>query len=53
MKKVNDFTPSISFDARMYHKDITGSIAHTTMLGKTGIIGLSESQALVEGLKGI
>lgn len=52
-EKVNDFNSSISFDARMYRQDITGSIAHATMLGKTGIIELSESQALVEGLKGI
>ena len=31
--KVNDFNSSISFDARLYRQDITGSIAHATMLG--------------------
>ena len=32
--KVNDFNSSISFDARLYRQDITGSIAHATMLGE-------------------
>ena len=36
--KVNDFNSSISFDARMYRQDITGSIAHAAMLGRQGII---------------
>ena len=31
-EKVNDFNSSIRFDARMYREDITGSIAHATML---------------------
>ena len=51
--KVNDFNSSISFDARMYRQDIKGSIAHATMLGDTGIIEKSESEKIVEGLKGI
>ena len=34
--KVNDFNSSISFDARLYRQDITGSIAHATMLGSRG-----------------
>ena len=50
---VNAFNSSIAFDARMYAQDIRGSIAHAQMLGKCGIIELSESQAIVEGLKGI
>ena len=32
--RVNDFNSSISFDCRMYRQDITGSIAHATMLGE-------------------
>lgn len=52
-ERVNDFNSSISFDARMYKQDIEGSIAHATMLGECGIINLSESKAIVEGLKGI
>ena len=50
---VNAFNSSIAFDARMYAHDIRGSIAHATMLGKCGIIDIAESQAIVEGLKGI
>ena len=30
---VNDFNSSIQFDGRLYREDITGSIAHATMLG--------------------
>ena len=41
--KVNAFNSSISFDARMYKQDIAGSIAHATMLGEQGIIGMSDS----------
>ena len=52
-ERVNDFNSSISFDSRMYKQDITGSIAHARMLGKTGIIEESESEKIVEGLKGI
>ena len=35
---VNDFNSSILFDCRLYKEDITGSIAHATMLGRQGII---------------
>ncbi|PWM67882.1 MAG: argininosuccinate lyase [Clostridiales bacterium] len=52
-ERVNDFNSSISFDSRMYKQDITGSIAHARMLGKTGIIEETESEKIVEGLKGI
>ena len=51
--RVNDFNSSISFDARMYRFDIEGSMAHAAMLGDCGIIDKSESEAIVEGLKGI
>ena len=49
---VNDFNSSIQFDGRLYREDITGSIAHATMLGKQGIIEEHESEKIVEGLKG-
>ena len=52
-ERVNDFNSSISFDARMYKQDIEGSIAHATMLGECGIIEKSESEKIIEGLKGI
>ena len=52
-ERVNDFNSSISFDSRMYKHDIKGSIAHARMLGKCGIIEDTESEKIVEGLKGI
>ena len=51
--KVNDFNSSIRFDARMYHEDIRGSIAHARMLGRCGIIGGDEAQRIIEGLDSI
>lgn len=50
---VNAFNSSISFDGRMYKQDITGSIAHATMLGDCGIIEKADSEAIIAGLKGI
>lgn len=52
-KKTNDFNSSISFDSRMYREDIEGSMAHAQMIGECGIIEKSESEAIIEGLKGI
>ena len=45
--RVNDFNSSISFDARLYRQDITGSIAHATMLGEQGIIAKEEAEKIV------
>lgn len=50
---VNAFNSSISFDGRMYRNDIQGSIAHATMLGQCEIISVSDSEKIIEGLKGI
>ena len=50
---VDDFHSSITFDQRLYRQDITGSIAHATMLGEQGIIPQSDADAIVEGLKDI
>ena len=50
---VDDFHSSISFDQRLYEQDITGSIAHATMLGEQGIIPAEDAEKIVEGLKGI
>ena len=52
-ERVNDFNSSIKFDARMYRHDIKGSIAHATMLGECGIIEMSESKVIIDGLKSI
>ena len=49
-KEVNDFNSSISFDGRMFESDITGSIAHATMLGHQGIISLEDSKLICETL---
>ena len=51
--RVNAFNSSIAFDARMYRQDITGSIAHATMLGEQGIISMSDSLEIIGGLKEI
>jgi len=51
--RLNDFNASIRFDCRMAEQDITGSMAHAAMLGKTGIIPQSEADAIIQGLKGI
>ena len=51
--KTNDFNSSIRFDQRMYKEDITGSIAHSKMLAKQGIIEESESKKIVGELNKI
>lgn len=48
--EVNDFNSSIRFDSRMYRQDIEGSIAHATMLGKTGVISEDDSKLIVKTL---
>jgi argininosuccinate lyase len=50
---VERFTASVTFDKRLYHHDINGSIAHATMLGKVGILSVQEVQDIVTGLEGI
>jgi len=52
-KTTNDFNSSISFDSRMYKEDITGSIAHATMLGECGIIAKGQSEIICKGLQEI
>jgi len=52
-ERLNRLNASIGFDMRMYKQDITGSIAHARMLGKTGIIDAGESEKIVAGLAGI
>jgi len=47
---VEKFTASIEFDQRMYRQDIAGSIAHATMLEKTGILSSDELQQIINGL---
>ncbi len=51
--EIKEFTSSISYDKRLAHYDIKGSIAHAKMLGKCGIISKQESAKLVKGLSKI
>ncbi|MBR4732751.1 MAG: argininosuccinate lyase [Lachnospiraceae bacterium] len=50
---VYDFNASISFDKRLFHQDVQGSMAHVTMLAKQGILTDAEKDAIISGLKGI
>ena len=50
---VFDFNASITFDKRLFHEDVTGSIVHATMLAKQGILTEEERKSIIEGLTGI
>jgi argininosuccinate lyase len=50
---VERFTASVGFDQRLYHHDITGSIAHATMLAAVGVLTEQERDTIIEGLKGV
>lgn len=50
---VEKFTESVSFDQRLYHHDIMGSIAHAQMLVHTGVLSGKEGRKIVRGLKSI
>jgi len=50
---VERFTASVDFDKRLYKADIAGSIAHATMLAKTGILTDEEADQIVKGLEDI
>ena len=47
------FNRSLSVDKRLYKHDITGSIAHATMLGECGILTVDESQKICDSLSDI
>ena len=49
-KSVEAFTASHAYDRRLYPYDIAGSIAHSKMLAKVGVISDAEAAQLVEGL---
>ena len=50
---VHNFNASIAFDQRFYRQDIQGSIAHTEMLEKQGIISKNERDLIIKGLSDI
>ena len=47
------FNRSIAFDSRMVEEDITGSMAHATMLGAVGILPQESVEHILAGLEGI
>ena len=44
---VQVFTASIDFDRRLYKEDITGSIAHATMLETIGVLSQTEKDQIL------
>jgi argininosuccinate lyase len=50
---VAQFTESISFDWRLWRHDILGSMAHTHMLHKIGVLTKKECTAIIRGLDAI
>lgn len=50
---VEQFTQSVSYDQRLYHYDIMGSIAHVKMLAEVGVLAREESVQIIEGLQSI
>ena len=52
-KLVYDFNASISFDKTLFFQDIEGSLAHSAMLCKQGIITEEERASIESGLKSI
>jgi len=50
---VEAFTASVEFDQRLYRYDIQGSIAHATMLAKSGILTEAERGSIISGLERI
>ena len=49
-KLVYNFNASLSFDSKLYKQDITGSMAHASMLAKQGIIEEQEKEKKYESL---
>ena len=52
-KTANDFNSSIGFDSRMYRQDITGSMAHASMLRAKKIIPADAADKIIDGLEKI
>ncbi|MEM7098774.1 MAG: argininosuccinate lyase [Pseudomonadota bacterium] len=50
---VEEFTASVTFDARMYAQDIAGSIAHARMLSGIGVLAAQEVADIEKGLEQI
>ena len=49
-KLLDEFNASLPFDQKLYEEDIKGSIAHSAMLAKQGILTQEEADAIAVGL---
>ena len=47
----SNYTVSIHYDRRLYRHDIAGSIVHTRMLAKQGIIAEGDADQIIQGLE--
>jgi argininosuccinate lyase len=47
------YSESVSFDCRLYHHDIAGSIAHASALASAGILSADEFEMIARGLREI
>jgi len=52
-KLAEEYSESVSFDARLAPYDIQGSIAHVKMLAHTGVLKAGEAKQIVAGLNAI
>ena len=52
-KDAYEFNASIAFDKRLIKEDIEGSLVHSAMLSKCGIISKEDGDSIREGLEGI
>lgn len=49
-KLLDEFNASLPFDQKLYEEDIKGSIAHSAMLAKQGILTQDEADLIAKGL---
>jgi argininosuccinate lyase len=50
---MQEINASIGFDRKLWRQDIEGSLAHASMLAKTGIISAADESAIRDGLAAI
>jgi len=53
LPEVLAFSSSLALDRQLLDEDLLGSIAHVTMLGRTGVIPLDDARAIKQGLLAI
>jgi len=50
LPQVLAFSSSLSLDRQLLYEDLVGSLAHVTMLGRTGVIPVADARAIRAGL---